>query len=114
VPIDRAPQPVSVVTRADIEMRQPVNPSEILASFPGVHFTESAPFRPRPVLRGLDSNRLLVLVDGERLNNSRTSTSNSGIEPSLVDIEQIERIEVVRGAGSVLHGHPSGRRSPVC
>jgi hemoglobin/transferrin/lactoferrin receptor protein len=103
-PIDRAPQPVSVATRSDIEMRQPVNPTEILASLPGVHFTDSGPFRPRPVLRGLDSNRLLVLVDGERLNNSRTSTSNAGIEPSLVDVEQIERIEVVRGAGSVLHG----------
>ncbi|MGH9333104.1 MAG: TonB-dependent receptor [Vicinamibacteria bacterium] len=102
--VDRAPQPVSIVDRGEIEMRQPLNPTEILASLPGVHFAESGPFRPRPILRGLDSNRLLVLVDGQRLNNSRTSTSNSGIEPGLVDVEQIERIEVVRGAGSVLHG----------
>ncbi|HWP43380.1 MAG TPA: TonB-dependent receptor, partial [Blastocatellia bacterium] len=50
------------------------------------------------------SNRVLILVDGERLNNTRTSTSNSGIEIGLVDVDQIESIEVVRGSGSVLYG----------
>ena len=58
----------------------------------------------RPRIRGLDSNRVLILVDGERLNNSRTSTGQSGIETGLVEMSQIESVEVVRGSGSVLYG----------
>jgi hemoglobin/transferrin/lactoferrin receptor protein len=56
------------------------------------------------VIRGLSSNRILVLVDGQRLNNSRESTEFAGIQPSLVDLSQVERIEVLRGPGSVLYG----------
>ncbi len=100
----RAPQPATLILGDEIRHRQPTNITELVADLPGVYFTESGPFRQRPVMRGLDSNRLLILVDGQRLNNGRTSTQNAGIEPALVDIHQVERIEVVRGAGSVLHG----------
>jgi hemoglobin/transferrin/lactoferrin receptor protein len=58
----------------------------------------------RPRLRGLDSTRVLVLVDGERLNNARTATDRAGVEVGLVDVNSIEHIEVLGGAGSVLYG----------
>ena len=58
----------------------------------------------RPRLRGLDSTRVLVLVDGERLNNARTATDRAGVEVGLVDAASIESLEVVSGAGSVLYG----------
>ena len=47
---------------------------------------------------------MLILVDGERLNNSRTSTGQSGVETGLVETSQIESVEVARGSGSVLYG----------
>lgn len=96
--------PVSVLDRTRIE-RQNVNTiGDVFRNLPGTSTTSEGAFQVRPVIRGLDSNRVLVLVDGERLNNGRTSTGQSGIEVGLVGTEQIETVEVVRGSGSVLYG----------
>ena len=96
--------PVSVVDRERLD-RQGVNTvGDIFRTLPGTSTANEGAFQVRPRIRGLDSNRVLILVDGERLNNSRTSTGQSGIEPGLVDLAQIETVEVVRGSGSVLYG----------
>ncbi|HEX6127328.1 MAG TPA: TonB-dependent receptor [Pyrinomonadaceae bacterium] len=96
--------PVSVVDRESIE-RQGVNTvGDIFRTLPGTSTTNEGAFQVRPRIRGLESNRVLVLVDGERLNNSRTSTGQSGIELGLVDLSQVETVEVARGSGSVLYG----------
>jgi outer membrane receptor protein involved in Fe transport len=96
--------PVSVVSGETLTRSSPANIAQALENVPGVEWVNAGAFRSRPVLRGLDSNRLLVLVDGERMNNARTSTLEAGIETSLVDLSQIDQIEVVRGPGSVLYG----------
>ncbi len=96
--------PVTVVTRKEIEEETPNTIGDIFRDLPGTSVTNEGAFQVRPRIRGLDSNRILILVDGERLNSARTSTSQSGIEPGLVGTEQIETVEVVRGAGSVLYG----------
>src|SRR5690606_31111574 len=75
----------------------------ILAA-PGVTPVGSGPFQVRPRLRGLDSTRVLVLVDGERLNNARTATDRAGVDVGLIDPSSIESLEVLGGAGSVLYG----------
>ena len=82
----------------------PASPGELLIEATGVTPVGSGPFQMRPRLRGLDSTRVLVLVDGERLNNARTATDRAGVEVGLVDASSIESIEVVSGAGSVLYG----------
>lgn len=96
--------PVSVLTKEEIEQKNVSTIGDALRDLPGVTTVNEGSFQVRPRIRGLDSNRVLVLVDGERLNNGRTSTSNSGIEIGLVDTGQIETLEVVRGSGSVLYG----------
>lgn len=96
--------PVSVVTREDIERSTPATIGDVFRDLPGTSTVNEGSFQVRPRIRGLDSNRVLVLVDGERLNNARTSTSQSGIELGLVGTEQIETLEVTRGTGSVLYG----------
>jgi len=96
--------PVTIVGRERLE-RQPVNTiGDIFRFLPGTSTTNEGAFQVRPRIRGLESNRILILVDGERLNNARTSTGNSGIEIGLVNVDGIETVEVVRGAGSVLYG----------
>jgi hemoglobin/transferrin/lactoferrin receptor protein len=86
--------------------RQLAMPSigDAMLALPGVTPVGSGPFQVRPRLRGLDSTRVLVLVDGERLNNARTATDRAGIEVGLVSMDAIERVEVLGGAGSVLYG----------
>jgi hemoglobin/transferrin/lactoferrin receptor protein len=87
-----------------IRQLTPASTGDILISAPGVTPVGSGPFQIRPRLRGLDSTRVLVLVDGERLNNARTATDRAGIEVGLVDAHTIDGIEVLGGAGSVLYG----------
>lgn len=101
---DETAVPVSVVMEEEIEQKNVSTIGDVLRDLPGVTTVNEGSFQVRPRIRGLDSNRILVLVDGERLNNGRTSTSNSGIEIGLVDTNQIETLEVVRGSGSVLYG----------
>ncbi len=96
--------PVNIIEREEIERRTLSTIGDLFRQLPGVSVVNEGPFQVRPRIRGLDSNRVLILVDGERLNHTRTSTANSGIEIGLVDVEQIESIEVARGSGSVLYG----------
>ncbi len=82
----------------------PVSTGDALLAAPGVTAVGSGPFQIRPRLRGLDSTRVLVLVDGERLNNARTATDRAGVDVGLIDPSSIQSIEVLGGAGSVLYG----------
>lgn len=101
---DDSTVPVSVVSRESIEQRAVNTVGDLFRSLPGTSTNNEGAFQVRPRIRGLESNRVLVLVDGERLNNARTATGQSGIEPGLVDLSQIETVEIVRGSGSVLYG----------
>ncbi len=96
--------PVSVVGREEIERKAVNTIGDVFRTLPGTSTAGEGAFQVRPRIRGLDSNRVLILIDGERLNNSRTSTGQSGVEIGLVETSQIETLEVVRGSGSVLYG----------
>ena len=104
VTADETAVPVSVVGRREIEEQGINTIGDIFRTLPGTSTVNEGAFQVRPRIRGLDSNRVLILVDGERLNNSRTSTGQSGVETGLVDTADIESVEVVRGSGSVLYG----------
>ncbi|MGH9820540.1 MAG: TonB-dependent receptor, partial [Pyrinomonadaceae bacterium] len=96
--------PVSVINREDIDLKGVNTVGDLFRTLPGTSTVNEGAFQVRPRIRGLDSNRVLILVDGERMNNSRTSTQESGIETGLVEMSQVDSVEVVRGSGSVLYG----------
>lgn len=98
------PMRIDSVARDAVESRSPVSVGDALMLAPGVTPVGSGPVQVRPRLRGLDSTRLLILVDGERLNNARTATDRSGTEVGLIDLSTVDRVEVVGGSGSVLYG----------
>lgn len=97
------PQTITVTGAAQIEERRPVSTLRALERAPNLTTVNSNPALERPRLRGLASNRVLIILDGERLNNMR-SDPTSGVSPSVVDITQLESAEVVSGAGSSLYG----------
>lgn len=99
-----APAPITVFDRETIEKIQPEKMADLFKAVPGVEIEGEGPFRGIPVIRGLSSNRVLILVDGQRLNNARESTSFAGIQPALVNLSEVERIEVLRGPASVQYG----------
>ncbi|MCU0304092.1 MAG: TonB-dependent receptor [Thermoanaerobaculales bacterium] len=96
--------PITVITSEQIERLQPEKMADLFKTIPGVEVDGEGPFRGIPVIRGLSSNRVLILVDGQRLNNARESTDFAGIQPSLVNLGEVERIEVLRGPASVQYG----------
>ncbi len=98
------PQTVTIVSEDEIEQRRPVSISQAFEKSPSVHSTDPNPYRARPQIRGLQSNRILVTVDGERLNNPRFGADFVGVSPSLIDTSQIKQVEVVAGSGSSLNG----------
>jgi hemoglobin/transferrin/lactoferrin receptor protein len=97
------PQSVTVTNATEIEVRRPASVMQVLERAPNLLPIGANPLASRPRLRGLSSNRLLLVVDGERLNNVRTDPF-SGISPAIVDVTQLESVEVLAGAGSSLYG----------
>jgi outer membrane receptor protein involved in Fe transport len=97
------PTPVSVLDTTAVRERTPANASDLLRELPGVDVIGVGPNQNRPSIRGQRGQRILLLEDGVRLNNSRRQ-QDFGELPALVDISSIERVEVVRGPASVLYG----------
>jgi outer membrane receptor protein involved in Fe transport len=98
------PLHVATVTRAAIEQTNQTSTGDALTMAPNVTPVGNGPFGVRPRLRGLDSTRLLVLVDGQRLNTARQATERTGAEVGLVSPDAISRMEVINGAGTLMYG----------
>lgn len=97
------PQPVVIVDSLDVEKRRPLSTLQAIEATPNLSQVGVNPALERPRLRGLTSNRLLLVVDGERLNNVR-SDPLSGVSPSIIDVTGLQSVEVVSGGGSSLYG----------
>jgi TonB-dependent Receptor Plug Domain/Carboxypeptidase regulatory-like domain len=96
-------QPVTVTSTEAMQLFRPVSPMEAIRKTPNLIAIGANSVATRPRLRGLASNRLLIMLDGERLNNVR-SDPLSGISLSVVDVTKLDSVEVVSGAGSALYG----------
>ncbi|MEZ5293642.1 MAG: TonB-dependent receptor [Vicinamibacterales bacterium] len=102
--IKQIPLHVESLGAAAIEQANPLSTGDALSMAPNVTQVGNGPFGVRPRLRGLDSTRMLVLVDGERLNTARQATDRTGAEVGLIPTDSISRIEIVNGAGTLLYG----------
>ncbi|MEZ5421366.1 MAG: TonB-dependent receptor, partial [Vicinamibacterales bacterium] len=102
--IRQIPLHIDTMGAAELVQANPLSAGDALAMAPNVTQVGNGPFGVRPRLRGLDSTRMLVLVDGERLNTARQATDRTGAEVGLIPMESISRIEVVNGAGTLLYG----------
>lgn len=93
---------VTVFTRDDIERLQPVNVADLLSRVPGVQVQQSGGRGSTTSvrIRGTSNAQSLVLVDGGRVG----SASLGGASLQHLNLEQIERIEVLRGARSAVYG----------
>jgi outer membrane receptor protein involved in Fe transport len=98
------PLHVETITEAAIEQNNTLSTGDALTTVANITPVGNGPFGVRPRLRGLDSTRLLVLVDGERLNTARQATDRQGAEVGLISPDVISRTEIVNGAGTLLYG----------
>jgi len=95
---------VVVLGKKEIAASGALNTAEFLGSVPGVYLTRKSTSRTAVVdLRGFgdtSDRNVLILLNGRKIN----SVDNSGVNLSAIPLENIERVEIVRGAGSVLYG----------
>jgi len=77
--------------------------SDLFRTLPGLDVTGVGASQVRPQIRGQGGQRILLLNDGLRMNNTRRQ-KDFGELPALVDLGAIEQVEVVRGPASVLYG----------
>lgn len=94
-------QSTSVLSGRPLLLRQQATLGETLAQETGIHASSYGPGASRPVIRGLDGERILILENGTALLDASTVSPDHAVsvEPFLVD-----RIEAVRGPASLLYG----------
>jgi vitamin B12 transporter len=92
----------TVITRAELDRMQTRDLLEVLVQQAGVEFARTGGFGAQASLfmRGTNSSQTLVLIDGMRLNTAIGGTATIG----AINLDTIERIEVVRGNLSSLYG----------
>ncbi|MBU2648295.1 TonB-dependent receptor [bacterium] len=95
---------VSVVTQTDIETRKQTQIRDLLKDIPGVDIsTSGGPGSSSSIfIRGSEAKSVLVLIDGVMVNNP--SDPNRSADIGTLTVDNIERIEVIRGSQSVLYG----------
>lgn len=104
-PIHTVPRNVTVVTREDIQQAPSKNVVDLLNREAGINLRSLFGTDKQAVIdiRGMGATAasdVVVMVDGIRMNSS----DMSGVDFSSIPLEMIERIEIVRGAGSVIYG----------
>ncbi|ENO88647.1 TonB-dependent receptor plug domain-containing protein [Thauera linaloolentis] len=73
---------------------------DLLRGEPGLATQSDGAWGQNPVLRGLKKESVVVMVDGLRVNSAQPQ----GAIASFMDLGLLDRVEVVKGPGSVLHG----------
>ncbi|HEY2064620.1 MAG TPA: TonB-dependent receptor [Gemmatimonadaceae bacterium] len=92
---------VSVITRDEIARRPVRTVPDLLATMLGIDITRRSPAQADIAMRGSSTSQVLVLVDGVRATDQLSSHFTLDVD---VPLEAIERIEILRGAGSTLYG----------
>lgn len=98
-----APQNVSVTPRVEFVQRNFSTTAEVLREEPGILVQKTTYGHGAPVLRGLIGKHVLLLYDGIRLNRP-TFRFGANQYLNTVDLESLDKIEVVHGPSSVMYG----------
>ena len=86
--------------RSQLQRFLPLTAADALITAPGVDLIKTGPWASKVSVRGLSGDRVLVLVDGVRVNTVR----GHGIQTSLISSDRLESVEILPGASSAQFG----------
>ena len=94
---------VSVIKAEDLYLTAPSSGAEMLELSPGIRIQKSQGGGGSPVIRGFEANRVLIVVDGVRMNNAIYRSGH--LQNSItIDPNNIDRVEIIYGSSSVGYG----------
>lgn len=92
--------PMAVVDKKTLDASSFFTPADALRRETGISIVRDAAWATSLNVRGLSEQRLIVMSDGDRI---QTATDHSAAL-SVIDLNSLEKIEVIKGASSVLYG----------
>ena len=98
--IKDVPVPLEIVTQKQIELSSSFTASDVLEQESGVSMARDGVWATGINIRGLNQQRIVMLVDGNRIETATDLMASM----SFFDLDDIERIEVIKGASSSLYG----------
>ncbi|QFR49988.1 TonB-dependent receptor [Sulfurimonas lithotrophica] len=99
--LSEAPIRTEVVTKKDIANLHAKNVSEAIKNIPGLLIKETHGKQGQSVsIQGYDSDRVLILIDGEPM----TNPSGQTVDLTQLNVNDVESIEIIKGAASALYG----------
>ncbi|HPD95129.1 MAG TPA: TonB-dependent receptor [Tenuifilaceae bacterium] len=98
--LKQIPTPLVVVESQDYQQQSSLTLSNVLATEPGIAMGSDGVWATNINIRGLSENRLVTLIDGDRVETATDLTASL----SMVDVNDIDRVEIVKGAQSSLYG----------
>lgn len=106
--VTQAPASVTIVSRNDIEKFGYRNLADVLRGARGIYVTYERNYSNLG-LRGFGrpgdfNTRVLLLVDGHRMNDNLYDSALVGTE-AILDVDLIERVEIIRGPSSSIYGN---------
>lgn len=97
--LEDVPSSVTVITKEEIRAKAAEKLKDIIRFDSGITFTRTRG-RDFPSIRGMDRRHTLILVDGKRLSGE----AEGDFELDRITLEDVERIEIVKGPASALYG----------
>ena len=103
-PENRIGSAITVITAEEIKARQFNDVADVLRTVPGLDVVRAGGMGQQAsvFLRGADANHTLMLIDGVEMNDP--ANPNGSFDFGLLQTDNIERIEVLRGAASAVYG----------
>ncbi|MGD8779163.1 MAG: TonB-dependent receptor [Ignavibacteria bacterium] len=98
--IKDVPLPLEIISEEEIMASSPVTLSDALNNKPGLSLARDGVWGTHVSIRGLSKQNIVTLIDGNRIETA----TNIAAGMSLIDVEDIERVEVIKGASSALYG----------
>jgi len=101
-PLEAAIASVTVITRTDIDRFQPHSVDELLTGLAGISISNNGDLGKATIVfvRGTNADHVLVLIDGVKIG----AATLGGATWEQLPVQQIDRIEIVRGPSSSLYG----------
>lgn len=102
--IKDTPMAVEVITQDQIQAQGATTLRQLLENATGVFMDTDGMQGGRLSIRGSESRHVLILIDGKRISTETGSNRGNTFEIDRLNLNNVERVEIVRGSNSALYG----------